>query len=153
MSLVHRLLVVIADGEHVRFVRQGENNALYSDVVMNAVSAHKKAADLGSDRPGASVHTGSTAHHALAPRHDPHQQEKAKFAHTIAEQINLAADTFGELVIVAPSATLTAIREHLDHVTEAKIVGTLKKDLVKTPDDALWPHLRPWVRPVLRRAV
>jgi hypothetical protein len=31
-------------------------------------------------------------------------------------------------------------------------VGTLTRDLVKTPDDELWPHLRQWVRPVHRPA-
>jgi hypothetical protein len=54
---------------------------------------------------------------------------------------------FDELVIVAPPDVLIAIRERLDRATEARIVGTLKKDLVKTPDDELWPHIAKWVRP------
>jgi hypothetical protein len=32
----------------------------------------------------------------------------------------------------------------------SKIVGTLARDLIKTPDDELWPHVREWVRPTRR---
>jgi hypothetical protein len=37
------------------------------------------------------MHTGSTAHHALPPRHDPKNREKAKFARFVAQQINAVA--------------------------------------------------------------
>jgi protein required for attachment to host cells len=142
------LLIVVADGEHVRFVRPAGDNALHSEAVAASPSVHQQSADLGSDHPGASVHTGSTAHHALAPRHDPHAMEKDKFAHSIARQLN--GGTFAELVVVAPPHVLSAIRGALDTATEAKVIGTLAKDLVKTPDDELWPHVSAWVRPVHR---
>jgi protein required for attachment to host cells len=149
-----KLLFVIADGEHVRFVQPAENNALHSDASMDSVSAHKQSAQLGSDQPGASFHSGSSVHHALAPRHDPHRLEKAKFAEAIAAQLDTAAadGAFEELVIVAPPHTASTIRQHLDAATDALVVGTLHKDLVKTPDDELWPHLRTWIRPVHRPA-
>ena len=152
MSGQIQLLIVIADGEHVRFVRPAGDNALHSDAALDSRSAHKQSSDLGSDHPGASMHTGSSAHHALAPRHDLHDQEKEQFAHVVARQLNAAAarGEFGALVIVAPAHTLNAIRGALDTTTEERIVGTLAKDLVKTPDDALWPHVRDWVRPVHR---
>jgi protein required for attachment to host cells len=57
-----------------------------------------------------------------------------------------------ELIIAAPPHTLAAIREHLDTAAGARIIGTLQKDLVKTPDDELWPHVREWLRPVHRPA-
>ena len=81
-----------------------------------------------------------------------HALAKEKFAHAVAAHLNAAAaeDAFDEMVIVAPPHTLTAIRRELDTATDAKIAGTLRKDLVKTPDDALWPHVRDWVRPVHR---
>jgi protein required for attachment to host cells len=152
MSLQQKLLFVVADGEHVRFVRPAEDNALHADLTMDSFSAHKRSSDLGSDHPGASYHTGSSAHHSLAPRHDMHRLEKEKFAQVIAAQLNAASagDAFDELVIVAPSHTLNAIRQELNTVTDAKIIGTLSKDLVKTPDEDLWPHVRHWVRPVHR---
>src|SRR5271155_1108245 len=72
------LLIVVADGEHVRFVRPAADNALHSEAELDSPAAHKQSADLGSDHPGASMHTGSSAHHALAPRHDPHALAKVK---------------------------------------------------------------------------
>lgn len=146
------LLIVIADGEHVRFVRPAADNALHSEPAIDSPTAHKRSADLGSDRPGASFHTGSSAHHALAPRHDPHALEKDKFAHQIALQLNTAAveGWFDELVLVAPPHVLNALRDALDTTTAARVVGTLLKDLIKTPDDELLPHVRAWVRPVHR---
>jgi protein required for attachment to host cells len=145
-------LIVIADGEHVRFVRPAGDNALHSDATVDSPLMHQQSADLGSDRPGASLHTGSSAHHALAPRHDPHVLEKEKFAHSIARRLNAeaAAGAFDKLVLVAPPHVLSAIRGALDTTTEAKVIATLPKDLVKTPDSELWPHVRAWVRPVHR---
>jgi protein required for attachment to host cells len=150
MPEYRKLLFAIADGEHVRFVRPAEDNALHADAAMDSFTAHRRSADLGSDHPGASYHTGSSAHHALTPRHDMHMQAKEKFAQAVAAQLNAAADAFDELVIVAPPHTLSAIRQELNTATDAKVIGTLAKDLVKTPDDELWPHVRSWIRPVHR---
>ncbi len=146
------LLIVVADGEHIRFVRPAEDNALHSEATLDSTAAHLRSADLGTDRPGGSFHSDATAHHALSPRHDPHAMEKEKFAHLIAGQLNEAAarEAFGELVIVAPAHTLNAIRAKLERAAVSKIVGTLARDLIKTPDDELWPHVREWVRPTRR---
>ena len=150
MPKSQNLMIVIADGEHVRFVRPAAHNALHSESSLDSVSAHKRSSDLGSDHPGASFHSDSTAHHAMTPRHDPHTMEKDKFARTIAHQLNAAAagGAFDELVVVAPSHILAGISGALDTTTAAKMIGTLPKDLVKTPDNALWTHLQEWVRPV-----
>jgi protein required for attachment to host cells len=147
------LLIVVAGGEHVRFVRPAADNALHSEAELDSPSAHKQSEELGSDHPGASMHTGSSAHHALAPRHEPHTLAKVKFAHAVAHQLNAAGSTFDELVVVAPPHVLREISDALDTTTEAKVIGTLPKDLVKTPDDELWPHVRAWVRPVHRPAI
>jgi protein required for attachment to host cells len=146
------LLIVIADGEHVRYVRPAEDNALHTESVIDSFEAHKQSSDLESDHSGSSYHTGSSAHHALAPRHDPHALAKEKFAHTIARQLNAreAAGLFDELVIVATTHVLEAIRAALNTAAGAKVIGTLQKDLVKTPDAELWPHVRTWARPVHR---
>ncbi len=144
-----KLLIVLADGEHVRFVRPAADNTLRGDAAMDSPAAHKRSADLGTDHPGAAMHSGSSAHHALAPRHDLQALEKEKFAHAVADQLNTAAaGTFDDLVIAAPPHTLSAIRQKLNPATGAKLIGTLPKDLVHTPDNQLLPHLEDWVRPV-----
>jgi protein required for attachment to host cells len=144
------LLFVIADGEHARFVRPAADNALHSETAFDSVTAHLRASDLGSDHPGASFHSGSTGHHSIAPRHDLHAMEKENFAHEVARQLNAASDTFDEMVVVAPSHVLSAIKDALNTTTAAKVIGTLSKDLAKTPDSELWTHLRAWVRPAHR---
>lgn len=147
------ILFVIADGEHARFVRPAGDNALHTQADLDSPAAHLRSADLGSDRPGATFHTGSTAHHGVQPRHDPHSLEKAKFARELADRLNAdaAADRFEELVIVAPAHTLNAIQTDLNTAAKARVIGTLDKDLVKTPDHELWPHVRAWIRPTHRQ--
>jgi protein required for attachment to host cells len=134
---------MIADGEHARFVRPADDNTLHNDTTLESFSVHKPSVDLGS---GASCHTGASAHH------DMHALEKAKFGRAVAAWLNAAADSFDDLVIVAPPHTLVAVRQRLNAATDAKIVGTLAKDLAKTPDADLLPHLRPWIEPNRRAA-
>ncbi|HBK05545.1 MAG TPA: host attachment protein [Acetobacteraceae bacterium] len=147
-----RLLIALADGEHARFVRPAGDNALHSTTSLDSDAAHKRSSDLRSDHPGASFHSDSSAHHAITPRHDPHEQEKMLFGHVVARQLNGASQRgeFDSLVIVAPAHALESIRGALDTTTAAKVVGTLAKDLLKTPDDELWPHVKEWVPPVHR---
>ena len=78
--------------------------------------------------------------------------EKKKFVHLIGEQINAASgrSEFDELLLVAPPRALSELRAALDAATRAKLVGTLEKDLVKTPDHELSPHVREWVSPARR---
>ena len=149
MPKLSRLLIVIADGEHARFVRRNPDNALHTDAALDSISAHRRSAELGTDHPGAAFHSGSSAHHAMEPRHDPQALEKARFAQEIADQLNAAAERgeFEELIIVAPAHVLGAIRHHLDDTATSLLIGTLGKDLVKTPDAELWEHLRQWIGP------
>jgi len=149
-----RLLIVLADGEHARFLVYGPDHVLRADAALDAIAAHKRSAELGSDRPGASFHSDSSARHALSPRHDLHALEKEKFAGTVSERLNRAAaeDAFDALLLVAPAHMLTTIRKELSRPTAARLVGAVEKDLVKIPVDELAPHLAPWVRAADRAA-
>ena len=142
----HRnLLIVIADGEHARFVRLGPGNIPHTDAAFDSTAAHQRSRELGSDRPGASFHTGSVAHHSLVPRHDPHFLAKEAFANLIADQLNtaVAQGAFDQLILVAPPHILIAVRKDLDSAANARIVGSLQKDLAKVPDKELWAHIAP----------
>lgn len=143
-----KLLVVVLDGEHARFVRPSTANVLHTVRRFSAAEAHKRTSDLRSGRPGASFHSESTAHHALAPRHDPHELEKAEFVRFAATEINnMPEDEIDGLVIAAPAYALNIIEEALRPSVYAKLLGTLGKDLVKTPDDELWEHVKQYVPP------
>ncbi len=149
------LRIVIADGEHVRFVQPDVDNVLRTIGSLDSASAHLRSRDIGTDRPGRSFESSGGAHHAVGPRHDLHELEKQRFVHLIGEQISAASERgeFDELLLVAPPRALSELREALNAATQVKLVGTLEKDLVKTPDHELWPHLREWISPARRAGV
>lgn len=148
----HGMLIVIADGEHARFLHLDLMRTLRTERVLDSAAAHHRASALGTDAPGAAFHSYSSTRHALAPRHDSQVLEKQKFAHTVAIELNMAAarNEFQELVLVAPAHILAAIRNDLHSPATGRIVGTLDKDLIRTPDSDLQPHLGEWVKPPRR---
>ena len=148
-----RLLILIADGEHGRLVRPAADNTLRTESALDSILAHRRAADLTADRPGASFHSGASAHHAETPRHDAHALAKESFAAALADHLSQteAAGGFDDLVLVAPVPVLAAIRQHLGDGASRRVIGTLEKDLIKVPDRALSSHLAAWVRPVRDR--
>jgi protein required for attachment to host cells len=154
MQRPKNLLIVVADGEHVRFVRQAPDFALHTVSSREAEFAHRRDSEVGRGAPGAAFHSGSSAHHGMAPRHDPRELREQRFARQIAEELNTMAahDDYSELVLAAPSDTLSAVREGLDRIAASRLVGALPQDLVKIPDHELQPHLREWARPVHRPA-
>lgn len=130
MPIHLKLLFALVDGEHARFVRPApEDNSLHSSSRVNPADGHEGAAN------------------------HPHKQDKDKFAAWVAEQLNNGVASYDELVLVAPAHTLSVITAHLNPQAAAKIVGKLDKDLTKTPDHELWPHVKHWVRPVHRAKV
>jgi protein required for attachment to host cells len=141
------LMIVLADGAHARFVRRGADGVLRTEQKFDSVSAHKRSADLGTDAPGASFHSDSTAHHALTPRNDLHEQEKAHFAQLVAQKLNgmAGAGAFDVLLIVALPGTAAVIESALSGAVRTALRGTVTKNLVKTADDQLAAHLGPWI--------
>ena len=152
MVLYHDPCFVIADGGHVRFVKPASDNAPHTIEAIDATTVHKKSHDLVSDRPGRVHESSGVVRHAIAPRHDPHELAKTHFAHFIGERLNTdnTAGAFEELILVAPAQIMAEIRDKLDTLTAAKVVGTLAKDLTKVPDHELYPHLTEWLPPTRR---
>ena len=149
------LRIVIADGEHARFVQPDTNNTLRTISALDSAAAHLRSRDIGTDRPGRSFESAGGARHAVGPQHDLHALEKERFVRLVAEEINVASasDEFDELLLVAPPRALQGLDAALDAAARTKLVGSLEKDLTKTPDHELWPHLREWVSQARRPAV
>lgn len=147
------LWIAIVDGEHARFVQPDQENALRTVRSLDSASAHLRSRDIGTDRPGRSFESAGSARHGVGERQDPHEMEKDRFVRLVADELNEAAaySDFDELVLAAPPRALHELRAGLDDGTEKKVIGTLEKDLVKTPDGELWPHLQQWVGRVERR--
>jgi len=143
------LCIVIADGEHARFVAPAPKKAFHTRQSLDSPAAHQKTSDLGTERPPRSMESATGTRHALTPKHDLHELEKEKFARRVAREIDeaCARHDFDGFVLVAPVGTLQEIRDALGAGAAAKLAGELRKDLVKVPDHALAPHLGEWALP------
>ena len=146
------LRIAIADGEHARFIQPDSANALRTISSLDSASAHLHSRDIGSDGPGRAFESAATARHGVGERQDLHAMAKERFVRLVGEQLNAASGRgeFDELLLVAPPRALAELRETLDAATRVKLVGTLEKDLMRTPDHQLWPHVREWVSPKQR---
>ncbi|GBQ28591.1 host attachment protein [Gluconacetobacter sacchari] len=141
MTARNTILIVVADGAHARFVQPAENRALHTIESFDALSARQRTSDLGDDAPGATYHTGSTARHALAPRHDRHRLEMDAFSQFVARQINEWDHAYDRLLVIAPAHRNAEIVSHLKPESRTKIIGIIDKDLTGVPDDALGDHI------------
>jgi protein required for attachment to host cells len=139
-----RTWYVIADGGRARFVERREPEGAY-DTLRELVSAdlRHQSSDLGSDRPGRTRDSATATSHAVQPRQDPHQAEKRKFVHEVADLVNeeSAAGAFDRLILVAPARPLAELRDALDAPTLKKVAAELQKDLTKIPNAGLAAHL------------
>ena len=141
-----KLWVVIADGEHARVVTPAPAKQFATALALDSAAAHKRSADLASDRPGRTQESAGTTRHAIQPRHDPHELAEQAFVREVAHQLDehAASGEFDRLVLVAPARALNGLRAAMGAQTQARIAGTLAKDLVKVPDHALYAHLENW---------
>ena len=138
-----RFLYLIADGGRARFVKQDEVGHYVTDQEFEFADIHSQARDLRADKPGRTFGTTGSAHHAVQPRTDPHDANKASFAHGVAQALIQAERDggFDRLVLVAPAHILAEIEGALDAATADKITDTLQKDLTHVPDAELPGHL------------
>jgi protein required for attachment to host cells len=138
--------IVIADGEHARFVSRAPGKGFRSHRVLDSPSAHLRSSDLGDDRPVRGFESATGLRHTITPRQDLHDLGKQRFAERLAHEINreAARGAFDRFVLVAPMRTLSVVLAQLDPTTLAKLVGTLRKNLTRVPDHELEEHLDRW---------
>ncbi len=146
MKKAEKLWVVIADGEHARVVMPAPAQQFATTLALDSAAAHKRSAELVSDRPGRGHESATTTRHAIAPRHDPHELAEQAFVREVARQLDehAAGGEFDRLVLVAPTRALNNLRSAIGANARARLAGTLAKDLVKVPDHTLYAHLEAW---------
>ncbi|MGE4481791.1 host attachment protein [Acidocella sp.] len=127
MPIHLKTLIVLADGEHARFVRPQEAD--------NTLCSFSRA----DPRNG---HEGTAG--------EAHAESATVFPDWVAGQLNQGVESYDELYLVAPARALNEIRLHLAKPAQGKLKEVLDKDLTKVPDHDLWPHFKHWVRPVHR---
>lgn len=140
-----KLWYVIADGGRARFVERDDNGALRTISSFVSTDLHKRASDLGRDRPARVMESATPGRSAVEPRRDLKEAAKEDFVKLVAEQ--LAAEhgrgQFDKLMLVAPPGVLTELKEKLSKPIAKLVVDTLQKDLTKVPDHDLTEHLLP----------
>ena len=139
MAKTRRTWFVVADGEHARVLAHSPDGGFEEALALDSAAAHRRARELGADRPGRVFESAGGAHHAIAPRSDPHRRAKTDFAEIVADEIVEAQrqGAFDRLALVAPPAILEAIKEHLDGECGKRLERELAKDLTKLPQDEL----------------
>ena len=127
--------VVVADGEKALILgNNGEKFNPRLGLLEKVQSAVDTDSEQLSDRPGR-LSDGPSVHRSSVEQTDLHDRNKQQFARELAALLNSKAVNrqFEELVIVAPSNILHALRDGLEGAATASIVGELDKDLTNHP--------------------
>jgi len=134
---------VVADGGRARIVQKRDAHDAF-DTSREFVSPdiHRQTHELGTERPGRTHESASSAHHALQPRQDFHQADKRNFVYEVARALNEAntRNEFDRLILVAPAHALGELNHALDAPTRRKIAAQLQKDLTNVPNADLAGH-------------
>ena len=149
MAKNKRTMIVVADAgrAHV-FVNDSKEGTIEPVQAFENAAVHLRSREIGSDRPGRSVESVGSAHHAEEPRSDPHRLVKAAFAKQMADYVERGAveKQYDHLVLVAPPQMLGDLREVLGENAAAKVTREVAKDLTKIPAAELAARLRELVR-------
>lgn len=99
--------------------------------------------DIVADRQGRSFESSDSTRHPLTPPSDPRERLKHDFLAGLVETLSqrLDAGAYDKLLVVAPPSALGELRKLLPAKLQAVLAGEIGKDLTKTPDHDLAPHL------------
>ena len=125
---------LVTDNGHARWIRRSEAHGDFVTVEEMRAEAAPQGADLDGGGGRFSLEDGRQA----AAKH------RYRFAEALAELINgkAARGEIERLSLVGPPRTLAAIRKKLTVVAQKTLVGSLFKDLTKTPDHELGAWLQ-----------
>mgnify|MGYP003705265367 FL=1 len=100
--------VVVADGARAHIARQPSTGQPLESVAGEDFvnPSHGRTRDIGTDKPGRVMDSTHGGHRHAVEQIDWHRFEKKKFAKSIAEHLEQAAEAkaFDRLVLVAPTA-------------------------------------------------
>ena len=119
---------IIADASAARILERAAPGAAWAERGDGEVAPpNPRTHDQGSDRPGRVRESVGGARHAVEPRHDAHRAAKRAFAEHLAERLERAA-VDGR---IAPPHFLGDLRQELGRLSQARLAGSLDKDLVQ----------------------
>jgi protein required for attachment to host cells len=144
MPHYRKLIYLLADGAHARFVERSRETGAF--VTVQRLSGTGRLAQVRAEQrdeaPGRSFESATQGSHAVG-REDAYRRAKEAFAAHVAAEFNgfLAAEKIEGVVLVAPRRLLAILRGKLSAHT--LVVAELPKDLIKTPDHRLAEWLSP----------
>lgn len=141
----NRILFVLADGAHARFVQRNGHGAF---VTVRELDGSHRLKTLrrelrGGPAQGRSHESSAPARHGVG-REDYARQAKEAFVTQVAQEAGEFATPRDTLVVVAPARLVSAFKERLGD----KVAAVVAKDLIKTPD----AELARWLEPMFLRA-
>lgn len=136
--------IVIADSSRAQILtRRVERPGFDVITAFESPDAHASAHQLGADRPGRVQESAYSAHHAVEPRIDPHEESQIQFLRTVAAYLNEngTREEVRDLILFAPPRALGHLRKLLDAAVVRKIRAEAPKDLTQVPIAELPKHL------------
>jgi protein required for attachment to host cells len=134
--IAHDTWVLIGDGRKALVLRNVGTPQRPSFEVVDALrdDANPPNREQGADRPGRLMH-GMIGKRSAVEQTDWHEIAEDRFATTIASRLADAANQkrFEQIILVAPPATLAALRKQLDGKMRARVAVEIGKDLTNHP--------------------
>lgn len=139
-----RTWIVIADGVRCRVVtNDGPGRGIKPCPDLDFRSEQRRLRDIMSDRPGRTFDSVGMGRHSMEYGSDPVREDEKQFARTLIDllEVELAANAFDRLVLIAPPQTLGDLRSMLSKGLRAVVVKEIDKDLTRLPSERLENHL------------
>lgn len=149
MRIPHDGYVLVVDGRKMLFFRnEGDETFPKLEMVSEVEQENPATSEQGSDRPG----RGFTAaglpgagglmgaqNRSAYEQTDFHTLEEQRFAAEAADMLRerALANDYEALLIVAPPATLGALRKHYHKEVQGRLLGEIAKDLTNHPVDRI----------------
>ncbi len=113
------------------------------ELVVERTAELNRTSALGTDRPGRSYESATSARHAHAAT-DFHRAEEDAFLNGLVDLLDAEykGGGFDRLVVVAPPVALGTLRKALSEPLRAALAGEINKDLTKTALKDLPGHVK-----------
>lgn len=132
--------ILVADAGSARIYCSDEALAAWTLVRrIDNERIHLDAAELVSDRRGATRSRPGGERSALDRHTDPHEVERVRFARAVAEVVDdgLLREQFERLVIVAPPRFLGTLRRALSPRVAGRVAASIDHDFTRTAEPEL----------------
>ena len=134
--IAHDSWILVGDGRKALVLRNAGTPQRPSLEVVDVLrdNANPPTRDQGTDRPGRATESAFRRRSAVEQT-DWHEIAEDKFAATVASHLAAAAKQkrFEQIILVAPPATLAALRKQLDGGVQARVAAEIGKDLTNHP--------------------